>query len=73
MFEAQIEWDLPLMRQSEKVKMLKRGGFFREIAVGFSLSSSVSKTNLADTLSECLPNWLTAYGVTKTRDVPRVF
>lgn len=71
--KAEIEWDLPLMRQSRKVKMLKRRGFLREIAVGFSLSTSLSKTNLADILYEYLPNWPNAYRVTKMRDVPCVF
>lgn len=38
--KVEIEWDLPLMRQSGKVKMLRRRGFFREMVVGFSLSIS---------------------------------
>lgn len=70
--KVEIEWDLPLMRQPGKVKMLQRRGFLREIDVGFSLPTPLSKTNLADTLSECLPNWPDAYGVTKKRGVPCV-
>lgn len=59
------------------VKMLKSGGFLREKdkAVGFSLSSFLSKTNLPDTLSECVPNWHSAcwQRVTKMRNIPCVF
>lgn len=38
--KVEIEWDLPLMRQLGKVKMLPRRGFFREMVVGFSRSTS---------------------------------
>lgn len=47
----------------------------RKTAVGFSLSTSLSKTNLPDMLSECVPSWHNAYWqrVSKMRDVPCVF
>lgn len=73
--KAGIKWDLPLMRQREKVNMSERRRFLGEKRLKQAVGFSLSKTNPPDTLSEWVPNWHDAHWqrVTKMRDVPSVF